>query len=447
MSGGSSVVEPEYDAVDIMILNILRCEPPSLRFNFFEYAGLPGSIFRLIADIKHNGFGSIDDVVAARDCKILNLPSSKDPHSNGHILTYRAKEKTSVITANAYNNFSGERDLKLLGRSKIKGTDGRDYLATFVALEVYRGKGNLRPVWEIGLYISPTKEITSEDGCLYEESFVCDVPRVVDRKTINGPLNAFLDQGLSELVYDPSLNGVTLHKPRYLSALVKRRGVDIVSSNTFEVNANKWLRYLLGTLDVKKVIKIEDKYARRDDPIKYRVELISTHLTQDSGEYLVERLEDEQASKDGPFNHREATEEFVRVGNSYLDTMYRSARKGERQFSVSLDWTRIDFEYATIVPDARGVPIVLTSWSSPFDVDGRKLDKTRHYYFQVWNGSPEPLRIELGNFAFRTDSENPGHPKNVMKRLIGAMPAIEYGDGSRLNDALVREGVIFEAVS
>jgi hypothetical protein len=437
--------EKEFDQADVMILNTLRCEPPTLRFNFFEYAGLQKSVFRLLSDIRHNGFGSLDEIIEGKNCQIVNIPSSQDPHSNGHMVMYNSKPGgISTIIVNAYNNFSGERDAKMVGRAKIKGTDGKDYYATLIAIEVYRGKGNLRPVWGVGLYISPTDPQSSEERCLYEESFFYDLPRVADRSFFNRPIAAFLDRGLSQIVYDPSLDGVTLHKPKYLSGILdKNKGVERVSEMTFEANAHKWFRYLLGTLDVRKVIKIEDRYALHGNPTKYRVELISTHLTNESGEYLVERLEDGHSLKDGPFSHEQAWQHFIQSGNDYARRMCLNAGKPILPFSISIDWRRIDFEYATAVADASNKPIVLTSWSSPFDQEGIKLDQERHYYFQFWNGSPDPLRFEVGNFG-KKDLQDPNHPKAVMRRITESVPFITYGDGSQFINDLRRNCVLLE---
>jgi len=423
-----AIVTESPTSIDITILNTLRCEPPSFAFDFFDYAGLPRSVFHLLQDIP-----DLENRIQANSGKNISIPSSSTSGIREHSISYERYNGIFFVLANAYNNFSKQSDAKLLASSKIRGLDGKTYDATFLALEVYREKGDRHPIWEVGFYITAkgSKKI------LYEESVIIYMPESSARSSLIAPLVKFI-QSINGLPYNPSTQGIT-HNPNkfiYLSSLIQNTPhIGIIDEAEFAENRAKWFRYLVGTLDVEKVFKFED----RSDPQnikKYRVELISTHLIPNvKGGYITEVFEDTKKKQKGPFGHRDALAVFYEQGNHYLDLLYQRAGKGKRQFDISLNPQQNDFRFATIVMDIEHLPITISSWKTPYRLDGRKLPQGMlHYYLLLWDHSPNPLRLDEGiNFD--------GHPRHFMGRLLKAMPSIEYRGGSTFIEQARQYGV------
>lgn len=426
------------DNIDIKIFNLLRCEPPSLTFDFFSYGGLTASVFRLL-----QGIGNLEEIILNKSGKSIPIPSSSDLNLEEHRLTYQEDKGVYSILANTYNTFSNLSDVKMFGTTEIKGTDGEKYKASLLALEVYREEGNERPVWELGFYITKngSKEI------LYGEEIVVNVPPNNRRLALEGKVTTFILLTMKNMGYNPSLKGFfhNLQESKYLTKILTNER-EVMSKEDFKKNRARWFRYLTGTLDIKKVLKFDDLYyfTNVSEPRVSRVELTSSHLASENGRgYLVGVLEDSEGysknpnpkiTQEGPFTHEEAWMRFLEVGNHNMDKIYHNAGKGRRQFDIALDWRQIDFRYAIIVKDAAGVPITVSSWESPSRNGDPITQKTPHHYIQLWNESPEPKRLDEG-VIFDL------HPTQFMRKLRYAIPQFEYKDGSDFVEKAIRYGV------
>lgn len=429
-------IKQKYTRADVSILNILRCEPPSFAFNFLEYAGLPRSVFRLLKSIDDEDYGTLDDIVSEGNCRTREIPSSSSSTLRPHTLFYEKNDTMELIIVNAYNKFSDKSDSKFFANAHIKGTDGKDYDATFIALEVYREKGNMHPVWQLGVFVTNPHDSNHLSEALYEESLIVDLSQSEERLKLYASITKFILTALATQAHNPDWQGIN-QDPNHFNYLQnitgETAGIDVVDEETFRKNVAKWYRYLVGTMDINNILKFEDRYAG-NNPFNYRVELVGTHLTDSgSGKYLIELMEDcrddaEPTRELGPFSHAQAVSQFVQSGNHYLDRLYQNAGKGKRQFEIAMNWQRIDFRYATIVSDVSGEPITVSSWSTPYGLDGEKLSNgQRHHYLQLWGSSPEPLRLDEGKHFPQGI-----HPRNFMGQLTNMIGSIEYNDGKNL---------------
>ena len=424
--------------IDIKILNLLRCEPPSLIFDFFGYGRLTRSVFRLLQSI-----GNLEEIILDKSGKIVLIPSSPDLNLEEHKLIYQEDSGVYTMLANTYNTFSSRSDAKFFGRTEIKGTDGERYKASLLALEVYREEGDECPVWELGFYITKN----GSKDILYGEEIVVDVPPNNRRLVLEGRVTKFILLRMKNVGYNPRLKGF-LHdtqKSKYLQKIVTKKE-EIMSKENFEKNRARWFRYLTGTLDIRKVLKFDDLYYSTDvsEPRVSRVELTSSHLASEDGKgYIVRILEDSEGYSKNPnpkiiqersLTHEEAWMRFLEVGNHNVDNIYLHSGKGRRQFDIALDWRQIDFRYAIIVKDAAGVPITVSSWESPSRNGNPITQKTPHHYLQLWNGSPEPKRLDEGIIFDQ-------HPTKFMRKLRYAIPQFEYRDGSDFVEQAIRYGV------
>jgi len=438
---------------DITLLNLLRCEPPTLAFDFFSYGGLTRSVFRLLQEIPN-----LEEIISEKSGTTLNIPCSLSERQ--HSLDYRKEDGIYYIVANTYNNFSQRSDAKFFARTKIESTDGKEYDATFLALEVYREKGNRRPVWELGFYI------TEKGGkkILYGEEIVTDVPQTEARLTLYPQLIKFI-KSMGGLIYNPAWQGIvqTNDQLKFLNSIVTTEGpIRVISQREFNENRAKWFRYLTGTLDVEKIIKIEDRLGYKIGYRSYRIELVSCNLTSGPPDkfsvQILATTEDDPTRPNereliagrnlpckGIYSHGDAIRLFLKESNFYTKLMYTNAEKGDPQFEIALDPRHIDFRYATIVKDRNGSPITITSWETPYGLDGRLLPrvKTRgemrqqtHHYLQFWGDSPLPLRLDE-SICFPQGI----HPRSFMGKLIAAMPQIEYRDGSTFIEQAISYGV------
>lgn len=431
------------DNLDVRILNILRCEPPSIvAFNLFEYGGLTRSVFRLLQSIDN-----LEEIVSNRsEGGGIHIPSSSDHSSGEHMLSYQKENGTSIILANTHNVFSGRSDVKYFARTGING-NGKKYNASFVALEVYR-KEDAHPVCELGFYVT---EKNSKD-ILYGEELIVDIPYAEERPKLYGQITSFA-LSMGKLKHNKALKGIahTSQKSKYLKKIIADiKNSRVVTGTEFNKNRTKWFRYLSGTSDVKNILKFEDRYGYKEGYRVYRVELLSSHLvSKTEGKYFIRVFADTEGDtkflnprnlQEGPYAHRDALIRFLEIGNTYLDLLHLNAEKGRKQFEISLDLTHIDYRYATIVKDKEGRPIIISSWETPYGLDGKLLPHSQpHHYLQLWGDSSQPLRLdEEINF------EKGSHPRKFMGKLLKAIPDIEYGNGSAFIEQAANHSVPFK---
>lgn len=426
---------PKFTIEDVQILNLLRCEPPTLAFDFFGYGGLPRSVFHNLM----NKMPNLEDIVRKRlngeQGLLVDIPASDDVEKKReHIVSYNFVKDVFSVIANTYNHFSNQSDAKYFAFTSILGDDGKDYLAHFVALEVYRGKGDGHPIWEFGFYITEP----GKGNILHGEETVVDVPRLEDRIFLYKNICNLISR-MKGFVYGTALHGINRSNANleYITTLTDgNRGLRVIDHDEFNQNRAKWFRYLQGTGVVKKVLKFEDRCGYKKGYRNYRVELISAHLTGAPEErYFVDVLADteedvehpnERILREGPYQHEEALERFLAIGNIYLDLMYLNAQKGRAQFNIGLNSAHIDFSYLTIVIDNAGMPITVSSWETPYADDKTLLPKTKgqqtmRHYLQLWNCEPKPLTLYEGvNFKEGV------HPRSFMKQMISCLKTAQY---------------------
>ena len=92
---------------DILLLNILRCEPPSYKFDYYSYGGLPRSVMNSLRDF------SLEELLQNKDSRVVNVGSvSTGEEKNAHVMRYSSMGNVRSVIVNAYNNNSAERDHK-----------------------------------------------------------------------------------------------------------------------------------------------------------------------------------------------------------------------------------------------------------------------------------------------------------------------------------------------
>jgi len=434
-------MEKTYSAEDVMLLNILRCEPPNLAFDFFGYGGLTRSIFRYLQETPN-----LEEIIKSRVHDVVSIPCSSCGNKKKHNLMYDEHEGVLSVMGNTLNQFSGESDAKFFATTKIEGSDSKQYTANFLAVEVYREKGNLHPIWELGFYITKP----GEKAILYGEESVIEIPSTKSRLKLYGLLSNFIKDS-RKIKFDANLNGINRENKglHYLNSLVENNEISkIIDHSEFNDNRSKWFRYLLGTMDIQKKFKFEDRLGYSQGFRKYRIVLTSSHLDHRDiqGGYSIKTLASTEndperpnwrVKYEGPYYHEEALKRFLEIGNTFLGLMYINAEKGSRQFDIALDPAHIDFTYATIVNDKDKIPITISSWETPYSKKDIILPNGKiHHYVQLWNKSKEPLALNEGaNF------DDNVHPKKFMNRLIEIMPEISYGDGSKFIEQAISYGV------
>jgi hypothetical protein len=430
--------QPEFDTLDVKIFNLLRCEPPTLAFDFFSYGGLPRSVLRHIQNIH-----DLETRIEEKAGKVIEMPTRagttadepplSSPESRRHIINYNLVDVVYSIMVNSHNNFSGQSDFKLFATSN----NGR-YQANLVVLEVYRQKGDGHPIWEVGLYITEK----GKSNILYAEETIVDVPKeIIDRIQFQRTV-CELTSSLKDIDYDASHKGRN-RNPRFFNYLhlPTDQGIRIIQNDEFEQRRAKWLRYLVGTLDIEKVVKFEDRCGYTDAHRIYRVEIVSTHLTGDpDGKYLIEIFAQTEGKEhdprnrnlqEGPYTHSQARSRFLAITNTYLNLLHINAEKGEPQFEITEEPTHIDFRYATVVKDQSEQPITLSSWESRYNHSGLLLPThQRHHYLLLHNSSPEPLRLEEGQNFPQGQS-----PREFMAQLIGFLESSVYDHSTFIETA------------
>jgi hypothetical protein len=327
-------------------------------------------------------------------------------------------------------------DAKFFGRAEIQDAKGKKYDATFLALEVYREKGNYHPIWDLGFYVNEKNKI------LYEENITIDIPNIDKRFPLHQSIAQFI-KSMKELRYDPDWKGI-LHntqKLKYLNSVIKdSKDIGIIGTSHFNQNRAKWFRYLSGTQPVEEIIKLQDLYKFGGSRI-YRIELVSSHLiSKKEGGYCIQILEDSEGvpitpnpriMQEGPLPYDEALQRFLQLGNHFSHHLYIHAGKGRRQYDIAANWEKTKLKYAVIVRDSENNPITVTSWETPFAIDGNKLPSGKiHHYLELW-GNSGPQRLDEGVYF-------EGIPRKFMGKLLGAMPRINYEDGKTFVDQAIK---------
>ncbi len=417
---GSLTAEPR-DMQDILILNTLRCEPPSVEFDFLGYGGLPRSVFRMLQ--SHD---DLESVIRDSAGSTKYIPSASSGGTHQHWMRYETRGGISSILANAHNSLSNESDFKMYSRFDYKGLDGNAYTFHFVALEVSRTRGNLHPVWQVGLYITP-KGLSATS---YEDSLIVELETSKQnvRVIMMGALNSFVAAekkaaDANSLVAPPSLRTIL------------RDHIKEVPKEEFYRERSHWFSYLTGTMEREIWLEVEDHHTD-GPPRAYRALLTTSHLLRREHKYQVFAWENNEGVEDPAFRddsgsfmtHEEAWNYFLDIGNLWIDRIYESARGTPRQFSVALDRSRMEFRYARFTrPDAEGVPILASSWISHFRPDGEKLPPSdRHHYVQFWGASPTSLlRLDEG-IHFPSGLK----PHSLIDAYDTLAPSLVYGDGS-----------------
>jgi hypothetical protein len=190
---------PDFDtsdkSIDDTIVNLLRCEPPSPAFNYFEYGGLTRSIFQLMSNIE-----DLEDIVRSRS-------ESGNDHvvseNTGYDIFYSNSDSFISIVANPHNKINHHHDAKFFFRSNIRDNKGKEYNANFIAIEVYRDKEGNNPIWEFGLYFTEKK---SNEIIYAEEAIVHKTPSIP--RTLFLARIIHFNAKLSELNYCPLLYGI-----------------------------------------------------------------------------------------------------------------------------------------------------------------------------------------------------------------------------------------------
>lgn len=436
----NTFMEKTHSKEDVTLLNLLRCEPPNLAFDFFGYGGLTRSVFRYLQEIP-----DLEKIISNKAGEIIAIPCSSCENAKEHNLMYDNHEGVLSVMANTVNQFSGKSDAKFFATVQIKGSDQKDYTVNFLAIEVYREKGNAHPIWELGFYITPC----SSKDVIYGEESIIEVPNSESRSGLYRMLTNFI-KSAKKINFDSSLIGINRENKdiRYLNSLVENETTKVIDHSEFNDNRSKWFRYLLGTMDIQKKLKFEDRLGYEKGFRKYRVVLTSSHLDHRDvqGGYSIKTLASTEGDipnpnwrvkYEGPYYHEEALKRFLEIGNTLLNLMYINAEKSFRQFDIALDPTHIDFTFATIVRDKDNLPVTITSWETPYGKVNNLLPNGKiHHYLQLWGNSKVPLVLDEGaNF------DDNVHPKKFMARLIEIMPQINYQDGSGFVEQALNYGV------
>jgi len=444
-------IKNQPSITDISILNILRCEPPTLAFNFFEYGGLTRSVFSLLQDV-----GDLEAIISENRNKSFDIPSSSTGGEKKHTLLYEVNHDSHIVVANTHNNFSNRSDLKFLGITPLLGIDEKIYQATSIALEVYREKGNQRPIWAMGFYITGT----GSKDIVYGEEAIIEMPETSKRVELIGRCMELVLASLNYIDYNPIWTGI-INDPnefKYLKNIMETtKDINVITKGYFEQERTKWFRYLAGTLDVKKVFKFEDSVGYVGGFRAYRVELTSTHLDPvETGRYKIRVLatterfpQIETHAKDvnaqviefRPYSrHRDALTSFLKISNHYLRHIHIKAGLDNSPFIIPSNFSQTDFKYVTIIKDADGVPITISSWETPYR-GGVKLPSGQvHHYLQLWDNSANPSApLYLHEGIYFPIGQ---HPRTFMGKLLRVIPQIRYKDGSAFLDESIRQNIL-----
>lgn len=418
------------DNLDIAILNILRCEPPSNAFNFFEYGGLPRSVLKLLQEKA-----DLETLISERSGRQLSFDSLSDDGTS-HKLIYEQRDGISSIFVNTHNDISKESDAKFFARTEIKGTDGNKYHVNLLALEVYRKNGN--PIWELGFYVT-------DNEILYGEEIMLELPREYKRLNFLGKLNRFI-LSMQKLQYDTSLKGITNNNFQYLKEITQEKSIKKITEEKFEEIRAKRVRYLTGTLGKRIVFKFEDRMGYKQGYRIYRVELVNSYLDPSKKDsYYIEIIADtegrsvqpnEKFIEMGPYSHKEALAHFFRIVDHYLLHLHINAGIDDTKFKISHDSGHIDFRFATVVKNKSQVPITIVSKETPYGLDGRILPSAQlHHYIELYSPSSS-LRLDEG-----VHFKNGLHPRKFMGKLINAVSEIDYTDNSTFIQQAISQGV------
>ena len=104
---------------DVQIINLLRCEPPTLAFDFFGYGGLTRSVFKLL-----QGVDDLEARILKKAGEIVQIPCHIC-NTREHTLSYNESKGALSVIVNTYNNFSKQSDAKFLARAEITGKDNK----------------------------------------------------------------------------------------------------------------------------------------------------------------------------------------------------------------------------------------------------------------------------------------------------------------------------------
>ena len=408
---------------DILLLNILRCEPPSYKFDYYSYGGLPRSVMNSLRDF------SLEELLQNKDSRVVNVGSvSTGEEKNAHVMRYSSMGNVRSVIVNAYNNNSAERDHKFWLELPLAGIDGSQYTLDIVSLEVFRGGSEGVSVWQTGLFGRDANR-----DILYEERAVIKLPTDVRRVGMYAGLFGYILK--EKPLFDHTLTGKIIDDPsqmKYLSTVLGLTKdaipeLGVVDRQNFRSESPRWARYLGGTLDQKLRVKVEDRIAG----IMYELQM---SVDPDSGLYAVDTFEGSNRSRLDNLSHEQAMTELCYRGNKYLDNMFGSVKKDRRLFEMTLNVRRFEYKYSTIVMDADGAPVVVSHWESGFAPNGNKLPSgQKRNFIQFYNSSPTPLVIDEG-----ADFERGTDIKQMTRDIIDAIPKVTYGTGNNFVEDLAK---------
>lgn len=410
----------DYNETDLQILDILSCRSFDPKLNFFDMGLLPRSVFQLLPSYQ-----DLETRIATGNH--IELPFS-DSSQHKHNLVYDKVDGVFYANANTHNIISNTSDQKTLFTTEMDG----GHQVTILPLETYRREGQ-KTLWEIGLYITPrcSKKIIYGEELIVE--FEGDDPRFAVAKFF-----PTLAKKLHTTKFNTALAGINQSPENfhYITSIPKE--VKPLSQTEFNLVRYKRFRYLAGTQNILRLLKVDDNRAYDEGAHRaYRAELIGPSVGE--GGYVVLMLASTEPSAKldkvpdpsghwehyGPYTDiTEAQQEYCNVGRDLISRIHVNSGLTTPPLTLSLGGDIL--KYVTVMKDKTEKPITVTSWESQNDEP--------HRYLKIWRQGREP-RIYQGNQYFPDV-----HPKDFMGRLLRLIKHMDYKDGTPLVESAQRVG-------
>ncbi len=415
----NTTIRSDYHETDLQILDILSCRSFDPRLNFFDMGCLPRTVFQIIPS-----YADLESRIATKNH--LELPFS-ETSEHKHSLIYDVTGGVYYANANTHNIISDISDQKTLLTTRMNS----GHQVTILPLETYR-REDQKILWEVGLYVTSrdTKEIK------YGEELIVEFEGIDPRSSL---IKFFpeLALRLHNTEFDTSLSGIN-HTPKtfhYITPIPKE--VSHLSQSDFNLVRYKRFRYLAGTQNILRLLKVDDNRAYGEGAHRaYRVELIGPSAGDGGYTVLMLASTEPTAKLDkvpdpsghwehyGPFTSlREAQKAYCIVGEELIKRIHINSGLLIPPLTLSLD--KDTLKYVTVMKDQTRKQITVTSWETPDD----------QLYLKMWNQCRNP-RIYQGRKYFRD-----AHPKDFMGKLLRLIPGIDYQDGTPLVESAQRAGL------
>lgn len=429
-------------ATDRAILDLIRCEPPSRKFDYFRYDRLPRTVFKQLQKL-----GDLEEIIALNRGRNITFPSSREGNHKHH-LSYCKEKNYHLIIANTFNQFSDYSDVKLIATTAIDNSPV--YQATLIGLETYR-REDKHPIWEIGFYITKKEN----NKIIYGEQTVVEISNPSNRSEMYKRFPNLADR-LHEFKYSPENNG-TVDSPEIFKVLdgitSGSTNITTVSPEDFKIIAPKRFRYLTGTQDVISKLKFDDRLGYEPELFRrYRVELIGSEAGSPIDRYLVLVLATTEAEEESS-KHPDPNGKFLLFGpydtkskaeDIYLDRCIHFIK--HLHINAELDVvpfpfdpnSRRDLKYFTIVPDKDHRPIIVTSWELDYFLKTELDTGERYPFLEIYSGAPKSLVV-------REEKDFKEQPRIFMESLLKTIEEVGYGNGqpflteARKRDILLKQ--------